>query len=171
MANSFGLVFWGLVLIGIDVRVGFDLLPDFIGYILVAIGCSRLGAASRRFPFTSNLAWIMVGLSLISIVMPGGVLSRLLYLVSALVDCGMMWQLLAGIIELTEVKGRSDLAKDADRWRTAYMVIAVIGAVFVLLAVGSFLNALLSLAYLVVVVLIVYLIHRVKLEVVEKVSI
>lgn len=83
----------------------------------------------------------------------------------------MMWQLLAGIIELTEVKGRSDLAKDADRWRTAYMVIAVIGAVFVLLAVGSFLNALLSLAYLVVVVLIVYLIHRVKLEVVEKVSI
>ena len=47
IATRFGQVFWGLLLVILDVTINrFDILPDFIGYILVAVGLGGLTGLS-----------------------------------------------------------------------------------------------------------------------------
>jgi len=157
------------MLVILDFRINsFDLLPDFIGYILVAIGCGGLGAVSRRFHAASTMAWILLVLSVIGFVLPGGSLYSLLRLVSNVADSVMMWQLLGGIMELADAKGRMDLMKDADTRRMTYVLIAVVATLISLLfSGGGFISFLVALAYLVVLVLILRLIHRVKTELLD----
>ncbi len=48
MAKSLSLIFWGLLLVFVDLRLdAFDVLPDVVGYVLAAIGAGRLSARRR----------------------------------------------------------------------------------------------------------------------------
>lgn len=59
-------IFWGLVLAHIDILWnGYDVLPDFIGYILVFFGARELCAAVRRFDTVAGCAVFMTVASLI----------------------------------------------------------------------------------------------------------
>ena len=76
MFTRFGQIFWGLLLVILDLRFnGFDVLPDFIGYILVAIGCGGIVGLSRRFSTAQTLSWILAVLSLVGIVIPNDLAS------------------------------------------------------------------------------------------------
>lgn len=61
---------WGFVLIMIDIHIMFlDILPDFIGYIMVATALHQLGAIHPVFRKAKWIAIIMIFLSLPSLIM------------------------------------------------------------------------------------------------------
>ena len=78
-------------------------------------------------------------------------------------------------MELAEARGRMDLVENAGNRRVVYVVIAAIATLIsFLFSKGSgidLIGVFLALAYLVVLVLILHLIHRVKSELVDGPSI
>lgn len=61
---------WGLLFELIDIRIGyFDILPDFIGYILLASGLSALGALHPPFRRARWAALAMIPLTLPHVLM------------------------------------------------------------------------------------------------------
>lgn len=65
---AYARLFWGLVLIIFSFRIqGFDILPDVVGYLLIAIALLELsrqhGAYGKGIPY----AWLMMILSLIGL--------------------------------------------------------------------------------------------------------
>src|SRR5215468_10329476 len=66
MFKRFGQIFWGLLLVILDFNIDHvDILPDFIGYILMAVGCGGLVTVSRRFARARVLCWILAVLAVI----------------------------------------------------------------------------------------------------------
>lgn len=73
---------WGLVLVLVDIRVqGFDLLPDVVGWVLVALGTRRFVIATRRFtagrPLTAAPALAVLAAWLSAVLAGADVLARL----------------------------------------------------------------------------------------------
>jgi hypothetical protein len=65
MKAGFNRIFWGLLLVVIDVRINsIDLLPDFVGYILIVIGLGLLAPHHKWFRWARVIAIIMICLSL-----------------------------------------------------------------------------------------------------------
>jgi len=61
---------WGLVCELIDIRIGhFDVLPDFVGYILIAVGLSALGTLHGHFRRARWIAIAMIALTLPHVLM------------------------------------------------------------------------------------------------------
>lgn len=59
-------IFWGLVMAHLDILwKGYDVLPDFIGYLLIFFGARELRAAGRRFDAVAVCAAIMTAASLL----------------------------------------------------------------------------------------------------------
>jgi len=105
MAKNFGQIFWGLLLVILDLSINhIDLLPDFVGYILVALGCSGLATESRHFGRAAALSWILVVFSLIGYALRRDAAVALGCL-DIVIDCAMMWFLLGGIVELATTPG------------------------------------------------------------------
>lgn len=169
MFSRFGLIFWGLLLVLLDFKInGFDILPDLIGYILVAIGCAGLSEVSRRFSTASHLSWTMLALTLIAYALRdgGGIGFGFLHVA---VDCAMMWFLLGGVMELAASRQRMDLSERASNRRVAYVVVMSLASLTGFVAQGSSAaSAILSVGLMVCIFallfLILHLIHRVKHE-------
>jgi len=169
MFSRFGLIFWGLLLVLLDFNInGFDILPDVIGYILVAIGCAGLSNVSPRFSTAGALSWIMLAVTLIAYFLNGGAATGWGF-VHLVVDGAMMWFLLGGVMELAASRQRMDLSERASNRRVAYLVLMSLasvsgfamegsGAASAILAVG------LIVCIFVLLFLILHLIHRVKHE-------
>ena len=70
MNVGFNLIFWGLLFVVLDIRISsVDLvLPDFVGYILIAIGLSRLAPHHQWFRTARILAIVLVFVSLTTLV-------------------------------------------------------------------------------------------------------
>jgi uncharacterized membrane protein len=123
MATRFIQIFWGLLLVILDFQInGLDVLPDILGYILVALGCRGLSEASPHFSTAAILAWIMVVLAVVSLAMR--VNFPPLSIVYMVIDCAMMWFLLGGVIQLADSRQRRDLSQRASGRRIAYVTIA-----------------------------------------------
>jgi len=61
---------WGLVFELIDIRIGyFDVLPDFVGYILIAAGLHALGGLHAGFRRARWVAVLMIALTLPHVLM------------------------------------------------------------------------------------------------------
>jgi hypothetical protein len=167
--TRFGQIFWGLLLVVLDVRInGFDVLPDFIGYVLVAVGCGGLAGVSRHFSTAHTLSWILAVLSLVAFVLPSD-LGSVYGVLHLAVDCAMMWYLLGGVMEFALAKGRPDLCERASNRRLAYVVVMCFATLTGVVAHGSRDAATLMLVVLVIcviplLVLILHLIYRVKHE-------
>jgi hypothetical protein len=131
ISTRFWLIFWGLVLVIVNINIfGIDILPNFIGYILVAVGCAGLSSISRRFSTASVLSWILTAVALIALLdymMPHGVTTGL-ELLSVAVECAMMWFLLGGVMELAAARQRTDLSERASQCRIAYVVLRCLAA-------------------------------------------
>ena len=168
IARRFNQIFWGLLLVVLDLHLRrIDVLPDFIGYILVALGCGGLVALSSQFSTARIVSWILVVSSLAWFVVPGlGWLFTLLHIV---LDCVMMWFLLGGVMEFSSAKTRPDFAERASKLRIAYVALMAVGALAGLVArgrhdVAKVMALVVIIGSLILVALILLLIHRVKRE-------
>lgn len=164
MATRFIQIFWGLLLVIVDFQVnGIDILPDFLGYILVALGCRGLTAVSPRFSTASILAWVMAFFAVASYAIEGN--SAVLSVLFVAVDCAMMWSLLGGVMALAEFRQRPDLSQRASTRRIAYVAIMGLTTLFGLMGPRSLggadgLLVMFVIGMLVVLCLILHLIHR-----------
>ncbi|MEK7953363.1 hypothetical protein [Luteolibacter soli] len=163
MALRFIQIFWGLLLVVLDFNINqIDILPDILGYILIALGCRGLRDASPRFSTAATLAWIMAILSVAGYAVRGNSIG--FSLLSSAMDCAMMWFLLGGVMELANSRQRQDLSQRASSRRIAYVAIAalstLIGYTIQSPGDGVVIGIALLIGMLVVLCLILHLIHR-----------
>jgi hypothetical protein len=169
MFTRFGQIFWGLLLVILDFRINrIDILPDLIGYILVAVGCAGLAGVSRHFSTASVLSWVLAAFPLIACALRGSTATVFGFL-SLAVDCAMMWFLLGGVMELAAARERMDLSTHAANRRIAYGALMGLAALAGFVAQGSrdaavVMAVVLVICTLLVLFLILDLIHRAKHE-------
>jgi low temperature requirement protein LtrA len=169
MSTRFAQIFWGLLLVILDLRINrIDILPDFLGYILVALGCGGLTSFSRDFSTARTLSWILVAFALVGYVLHGSA-ATVFGILNLAVDCAMMWFLLGGVMELAMARQRSDLSERASNRRIAYVVVMCLATLASLVAQGSRELAVVMVVVLVICILpllflILHLIHRAKHE-------
>lgn len=168
IAKRFNQIFWGLILVILDLNINnFDLLPDFVGYILVAVGAGGLKAISLRFATASTLSWVLMCLSLLGLFVSGDY-TVALTIIALAVDCVMIWKLLGGVIAFSEKHNRTDLAMHASKRRLAYVVLMVLGTIIGYAAVdtgSAAVASMLVLALLAVLIMIIHLLRRVRNEI------
>ncbi|MFK4998462.1 hypothetical protein ACI2OX_17435 [Bacillus sp. N9] len=64
-------IFWGLMLVLLDIHIVFiDLLPDFIGYLLIASALGTLQPFSTKFSKAKGIAYALAFLSLPYLLVP-----------------------------------------------------------------------------------------------------
>lgn len=142
---GYSALFWGFIF-QFDLRINrFDLLPDFIGYLLFLSGFAKLSARSRWFERARRCALPLVLLSIPSVYtvyLPGdpaawsmlGVLASLAMLI---LDLGMVYSMCRGIESEAKRSLYSDLARSAiARWQL-YLASALLLPFFMLLGLGS----------------------------------
>ncbi len=168
MATHFTKLFWGLLIVILDFSInGFDLIADGVGYLVIAAGCRRLSSLSGRFAIARTLCFVLAVLWLVGFVVRGDI--AVVYgLVTTLVNCTMVWQLLGGIGEFALSRQRQDLAELASNRRVAYVAIMV-GTSLLTFAIQNSRDAgplviTLVIAALILMVMILHLIRRVKIE-------
>lgn len=104
-------IFWGLVLIVVDIKLNdFDLLfPDFLGYILIYGALVTLAQVSPRFGIAKPYAAAMVIVSIVEMmhINPFSIVSTL----GIVLDFLMIWHACNGIIELALQRRNISLLK------------------------------------------------------------
>lgn len=127
MARDFTLVMVGLVFALVTLNpVRFDLLPDAIGYGLIAVAAHNLAQYATKFHIARNLAVPLVALSLLAYVTPEGP-TLVLHLINAILTILLVWFLLGAVVQFTRERDRPDLAKHAMTYRRIYLGIAIFG--------------------------------------------
>lgn len=167
MATSLRLIFWGFVLVLVDVRLGtVDVLPDFVGYGMVAIGAGQLAAEAAAFRTARLVAWAMVVPGLLDAVVPLQA-APLPGIIEALGQAALLWYLLTGVADWTAAEGRPDLAAGARRRRAASVVLLAVVLGMGLLARGGGsrdVAVVVVFVNLVLMGMVLQLIHRVRAE-------
>lgn len=170
IAMRFSQVFWGLLLVILDVNINrFDVLPDFIGYILVAVGLGGLTGLSRQFATARTCAWVLVPVAVVGM-LPSGEFDVVIGMVNLVLNCVMMWRLLGGVIDYAAANSRPDLVERASARRVAYIALMCVATALGLAARGVGRSSpplvlVTVVCLLVLVVMILHLIHRVRTEV------
>ena len=135
-------LFWGFLFM-FDFRInGFDILPDFIGYLLFYLGASKLQHAHDRFAKAKPLCALMIFLSLPSLIeIKAGDIGELTLLwtlfsvVLLAIDLTIVHAFCRGIEAMAETQGAPDLAATArTRW-TLYLILQVL---VILMHAGGF---------------------------------
>lgn len=168
MKSHFSQLFWGLLLVLLDFSInGFDILPDGLGYLIVAAGCSGLSTLSPRFSTARILCFVLAILWLVGFAIHRDI-ATVYGLARTLVNCAFIWQLLGGIAEFAIDRGRRDLAERAHTRRVAYIAIMIATTLLTLIMRGSRdagpLVIALVISILILMTMILHLIHRVKVE-------
>jgi hypothetical protein len=107
---------------------GFDFLVDGVGFLLVALGCTKLAAHSSKFQLSQKIALVLAALWLIfSVILPSlkisvGDLGFALGVIGRALDMLMIWFVCSGIRELAMERQLLQLAKKATRRGIAYAV-------------------------------------------------
>jgi hypothetical protein len=160
-------VIWGLAIIAIDLQLGhFDVLPDFVGSILVALGAAGLVSWSSQFQTARTLSWSLVAVSIVLLVF-GGTFARVIGLAHVALDGALMWFLLGGVMAYGASKARPEWMSWASILRRLYLGVLAAGLVLTWLApllgeLATLLSRISTLASWIVVGLILYLFHQVK---------
>lgn len=58
--RSYSQIFWGFILVFVNINIGIDILPDFIGYIIILIGLNSLEKHSSYFSKGKIFAFIFI---------------------------------------------------------------------------------------------------------------
>lgn len=116
---GFRKIFWGNILLLFDFRLqGFDILPDFIGYILITIGLSEILNMNYKFQTARLMSIILIFISLFDIYVPQnseqynnniilGLVITIIYLIFA-------FNLFTGIRDTAEKVGAHELSQKAN---------------------------------------------------------
>jgi len=134
----------GVLCTFVDLRINrVDLLPDVMGYGLIALGASALVPLEATFRRVRLLAWPLAAVSLADLVEVRWFLAEygdLTYtynpLWPALVLCAvlnivMMWTLISGVQRLALGRCRMVLARSAEQYRSIYVIAAGFGAALI----------------------------------------
>ncbi|HEX8242272.1 MAG TPA: hypothetical protein VF541_02205 [Longimicrobium sp.] len=122
--TAFTTIFWGLVMTVVDVRINsLDLVPDFIGYLLVFSGLRQLAPLHAGFGAARTSALAMVVLSLPNLI---GVESPLLNVIVIVGDLLIFWPACTGINALASAAGNGSLADAALTRRNLQALISAI---------------------------------------------
>jgi hypothetical protein len=169
MRTDFGYVFWGLILTVLDFKINqFDLLPDFIGYALVAFGAAGLSKLSPEFLTACGLSVMLAMCDLISLVIPTDL--DWFGIVVTLLSAMMMWMLLGGVRAIALQRERHDLAARAEKLRLWYVGLMLLSMALTLIVRETrgdgtfFIVVALVVAALTVMILILLLIYRARNE-------
>lgn len=144
MRSAINKLFWGFILIFFNITIGsFDLLPDFIGYILIVNGLGDLKKlnndeeTSQTFNIARILGGIMIAISILSWFIPDQNMSNV-YVpsiwaiifngVSISIAYSLDYFILKGIAAMLYTLEYEDLA---DRSKTLKELIIIIGMVAV----------------------------------------
>ncbi len=147
--SSINKVFWGLIIVLIDINIIIiDILPDIIGYLIVVSGLNQLLAYSSNFSKAKGLSICLALLSLVTIFQGPPIpmdefsLSNMTLFVLAIstvhgiLHLFMVYYTILGLIELAEKEGFMLFAKSANKGIYIY----VIGSLISLAAVPFFMN-------------------------------
>jgi len=146
--KGFNQLYWGFLFTMLDFRIqGFDVLPDFVGYLLFASGFGILAANSMYFKKASKLNIPMIILSIFTIYErpkqePGiniDLLGSIVGIVSLILGLLIIYYLFAGVKEMS-VNVHQDIYEEADiRWRQYLMLQIAVMLGFVIIFI-PFLN-------------------------------
>ena len=121
--QSFMRIFWGLLFIVLDINISnFDVMPDFIGYILIYSALNSLEQFHPRFRNAKPCAAVMV------IVSAAQMLHINPFFVSTILgiglDCLMIWHTCNAISEMALARGNLSLSETSTNRRTLYSIVA-----------------------------------------------
>jgi len=154
MSSAFQLIWFGYVFL-FDFRVGgFDVLPDAVGYLLIAIGLHRLSRVNQHFAAAARLAPVAMVLSLADFYQPAKPGTGLLVLTGpsfhslpgALLTVGTMamlvvnmlmtWHLLMGTAQLAKRHKEDDVEERAGtlwpEYKTLHILLLIVWPVVAL---------------------------------------
>ena len=164
------MIFWGLVVVAVDINVGGGdlLLPDIAGYILIMMATTVLSTASVRFATARIFALAAAGAWFVSIFQdpPGSLIS----MIRIALDLAVTWYVCTGILELAMARANRDLAHAAATRRNWTLGASLLGLALTALAQAapSLFEALVVpavVAVFTVAVLVLLLIRRASLEI------
>jgi hypothetical protein len=127
-------LFWGFIFL-FDFRLGgFDILPDFIGYIFIYSGLIRLTNINERFKTVKSISLLLVFLSIPEIYQIStthllgyfaGILLAAICLITTLLQIVLVYNICQGIIEMANERGNFQLlSKAKNRW-LLYLVVNI----------------------------------------------
>ncbi len=158
------MISWGIVVVFVDFLVsGTDILPDFLGYVLLALGLSKFG-----FGMVSRGSWVLAGVSFLGYFLPFSgqhSLANSLHLADAL----LWWFAMKSMGAFCLAQGRSDIASSL--MLAAKIFVGFLGMSFVFL-MGGFLTMDWGIVLTLMLVLAFVLfwnlraLHRVKCEII-----
>lgn len=139
--SAFGRMFWAFLFF-LDVRIGMDnvhvdILPDFIGWILIASALTSIMGLSGRVARIRTLAYWLIFLSLFDLVeirIPLGHAGAIktwitptfpIGFIAAVLDIVLIWKLCGLIMGMADVAGDSVTSGKADFRRKLYLVFVV----------------------------------------------
>jgi hypothetical protein len=161
--------FWGLLLAILDFKLNrFDVLPDFVGYILISLAASRISSISPAFQRVVLPAAALAILDLIGMFIVGE-LAIVLGFFDTVIDCYMIWCLLGAVATDCGAHGHIDLVASAHSRRRWY--VGLRGAIYVLALIahsnrdlGSALIVIGVVCALILIVLILSLLRSARLR-------
>lgn len=146
IASAFRNFYWGFFLIMVDFRIGgLEILPDVIGYILLASGLSTLASQNEWFMRARGYVWPAMILSVFQLyerpaessgvhIIWGSGMTLILGLAMAVLSLLAVYNLFMGIREMASRAGNPSIADEAlSKWNQ-YLGVAVAGLLSFILA-------------------------------------
>lgn len=152
-------IFWGFLLIFIDINIGsgsfkIDLLPDFVGEILLLYGMKELQNESRHFNDYLTLAKGFIVVSVCSFVIGLLVQSVLINIVISIVSVVLFIILSYHIVKgIADIQDKYSVYMEAEALYSCWVVIAVCTAMGILVYIIQFL----AIIYFVIMLLVTIL--------------
>jgi hypothetical protein len=134
--GAFSLAFIGWLLVFFDVTIsGFDILSDAVGYLLVAIACSRLEDLHRAF---APVRWLAIMSMLLSVVMwvASGEVKAFWWWIAMIVDTGTIAWFCTALATAANDHKEDQLA-DLARTRRNWMIACSIASVAVVMLIPA----------------------------------
>lgn len=144
MKNGFTKIFWGFLFIMINFRIiGFDILPDPIGYVLFFLGFKELSSKSNYFIKGRNFSIIMAIVSIFNIYQTPpnsngagfiklGALEKFVIpigIIALIIGMYIVYNLFMGVKEMCQQQENTLLYDEAGELWTKYMYLTI-GAIF-----------------------------------------
>ena len=126
MSTRYMQIFWGLLFVFVDIKIGaFDLLmPDLIGYILIFKALDHLVAESGSFRIAKT--YTIIGMILwVPAMLPIDPFQPFAFL-ATIFDVFLVWCLCCGIYDAASRRGNSGLASAAMNARSLFVLASLL---------------------------------------------
>lgn len=167
-------IFWGFLFIMFNVRIqGIDILPDFVGFILLLFGFIKLNQSTRivAFRYAFGFSVPLLALSFLTLYQPPGngiggpsQVSVFITMLVVLLSISMMVAFCTGTRLLAERSLNSELARIAQKRALQYAVLNLAGFLIVFGVSGPLIMLVLVVFDLMMLVSILTFIHRSRAE-------